>query len=266
MENTVIVQLTQLGFTQNESKAYLALLKQHPATGYEISQNSGVPRSAIYDVLKRLELNGIVSSEGTRPVHYIPIEPEQLSNILKSQFDHNIGELGKVLSQIETTITPEKTWNIKGYEAMIDQARSLIDQAQVSVFCAVWAREYDEIRQQLANADSKGIPIHCFSFTHVDGPVGRFLTYGAEEEKLREIWQRQIVIIIDKSVVLIGSANHSADNRAIRTDNPAVVSIALNHLILDITLLSQRKNIDVQTTMEALINGELAGLEKVLGI
>ena len=266
MEQSLISRLTQLGFTQNESKAYIALLKQHPATGYEISQQSGVPRSAIYDVLKRLELNGIVSSEGTRPVYYIPIDPEQLSSNLASQFEHNIQELKTSLAQLGTRCDTDKTWNIKGYRAMIDQARSMIDQAQDSIYFSIWNREYDALRQQLENAIARNLNIHCFSFTHINNPLTEVLSYDADEEELRKIWQRQMVIIIDKKGVLIGGADNSPENRAIRTDNPAVVKIALNHLILDITLLSQRKSIPVEGTMAALINGELEGLEEVLGL
>ena len=52
METELISQLAKFGFTQNEAKAYLTLLKQSPATGYEVSQHSGVPRSAIYEILR----------------------------------------------------------------------------------------------------------------------------------------------------------------------------------------------------------------------
>ena len=64
MEAILISQLSEFGFTQNEAKAYLTLLQHHPATGYEVSQYSGVPRSAIYNILRKLELGGIVYVEG----------------------------------------------------------------------------------------------------------------------------------------------------------------------------------------------------------
>ena len=70
METELILQLSKFGFTQNEAKAYLTLLKHCPATGYEVSQHSGVPRSAIYEILRKLELCGAVYSEGKKPVHY----------------------------------------------------------------------------------------------------------------------------------------------------------------------------------------------------
>ena len=59
--------LQQFGLSPNVAKAYLALIKSNPATGYELSAQSGIPRSAIYNVLNRLESIGIVSSLGESP-------------------------------------------------------------------------------------------------------------------------------------------------------------------------------------------------------
>jgi len=64
LETELISQLAKFGFTQNEAKAYSTLLKHCPATGYEVSHHSGVPRSASYEILKKLELSGVIYSEG----------------------------------------------------------------------------------------------------------------------------------------------------------------------------------------------------------
>ena len=74
--NNLITKLKHFGFFQNEAKSYVSLLWKSPMTGYEISQSSGVPRSAIYEILKKLELKGIVSSDGSKPLSYTPVNPE----------------------------------------------------------------------------------------------------------------------------------------------------------------------------------------------
>ena len=51
MEN-LLNHLKELGFNTYESKVYIALLKHHPATGYEVSKDSGVPQARAYDTLK----------------------------------------------------------------------------------------------------------------------------------------------------------------------------------------------------------------------
>lgn len=52
----VEADLTRIGFTEYEAKVYLALLRENPATGYQLSKSSGVPRSMVYEALGRLHV------------------------------------------------------------------------------------------------------------------------------------------------------------------------------------------------------------------
>jgi len=266
MDSQIIEQLHHFGFTKNESKTYLTLLKQFPATGYEISQRSGVPRSAIYDVLKKLELHGVISSNGAKPVTYVPINPEQFTSQLTSRFEHNIHELRDSLSKVNKDAIQEKTWNIKGYSALIDQARSLIDDAEDYVYCSIWHREYIQLRKQLNDARGRGVDVVCFSFCNLDDEDPQVFSYGIAEDQLREIWHRQIVVIVDKRLVLLGGADKSPENMSIHSDNPAILNIALNYLILDITLLADRKNLEADEILSGLMDTKSAGLENLLEI
>ena len=54
----LLADLTKIGFTEYEAKVYLALLREYPATGYQLSKESGVPRSMVYEALKRLHGRG----------------------------------------------------------------------------------------------------------------------------------------------------------------------------------------------------------------
>ena len=264
MEADVIAQLSQFGFSKNEAKAYLSLLVQNPATGYEISQRSGVPRSAIYDIMKKMELTGVVSTIGNKPVQYIPISTDQLSQNLTSQFEHNIEELKKKMRKIDTESSEGNVWNIKGYQAMIDHLRSVIDNAEESIFCSIWNREFDELLPQFIKAEERGVEIVNFSFTGLDKPVGKKFSYGIEDDKLKEIWQRQIIVVADRKAVLLGSSNQSKDNQAIWTTNPAVLNISLNNIILDITLYAQRKNVNVEAVLETMMDRNLGSIENLL--
>lgn len=58
VETNLLEQLTALGLTEYEARVYLALLTDHPATGYQISKLAGIPRSMVYEALGRLEARG----------------------------------------------------------------------------------------------------------------------------------------------------------------------------------------------------------------
>ena len=207
METELILQLSKFGFTQNEAKAYLTLLKHCPATGYEVSQHSGVPRSAIYEILRKLELGGAVYSEGKKPVQYFPIPPEQLATQLTSRFEHNIHDLKDKLSELNTSSSSQQTWNIKGYTAMIDHGRSMINDAKESIYMSIWNRECSELKIQLNQAENRGLDICVFSFTKLSCSFGSTFSYNIDEEKLRKIWHRQIVLVVDKKNTLLGGAD-----------------------------------------------------------
>ncbi|MEJ2150164.1 MAG: helix-turn-helix domain-containing protein, partial [Chloroflexota bacterium] len=54
----LLTKLVAVGFTEYEAKVYVALLQEYPATGYQISKKSGVPRSMVYEALGRLHARG----------------------------------------------------------------------------------------------------------------------------------------------------------------------------------------------------------------
>ena len=50
--------LIDLGMTEYEAKAYMALMRCQPATPYEIAKAAGLPTSKIYETIKRLTDQG----------------------------------------------------------------------------------------------------------------------------------------------------------------------------------------------------------------
>ena len=72
-------KLMQIDITDYEAKVYPAMLSLYPATGYQLSKESGVPRSMVYEPLKRLHAKGaaLETMEG-RATLYRPLPPEAL--------------------------------------------------------------------------------------------------------------------------------------------------------------------------------------------
>ena len=121
MDARVTAIMKELGFTANAARAYVALLKTHPATGYELAATSGVPRSAIYTVLKGLESRGVINAIHGKPARYIPLAPSKLVDLLSSRFSRNAESLKDALDEIAGQEEEVATWTIRGYEAMLDR-------------------------------------------------------------------------------------------------------------------------------------------------
>jgi len=75
--------LREMGLTEYETRAYLALIEQGVMTASEISKKANVPYSKIYEVLNSLEDKGWIETQHERPTKYYPKAPtEALERII----------------------------------------------------------------------------------------------------------------------------------------------------------------------------------------
>ncbi len=263
-ERQIESKLKELGFTAYEARAYLALLKANPATRYELSKNSGVPRSAIYDIIRKLEKSGAVNAMYTKPEKYVPLPPEQLMDLLQRQYMTRLKEARDSLQSFKTDLEPGHLWNIVGYENMLHKAREMICKAQQTIYVSLWEREAKLLKPEFAQAQKRGVEIIAFSFTPLKIASARVFSYHIPEKELQKIWDRKIILVIDKAELLMGEADELRAKKTAWTDNKAIVDIATNHMILDVTLFGLRKKRDVGDTVIAMESSGFANLGKML--
>jgi hypothetical protein len=215
----LIELLQHFGLSANAAKAYLALLKYNPATGYEISSQSGIPRSAIYSILNRLEAIGIVNSVGESPKKFIPLAPSSLLE----HFDHS-------------------------HQDRLDQLKETIGKIDLD----------DDAFEE------RGIEITLFSFCSLEKQIGKTISYELDEEKLRKIWTPKVILVVDHSSTIMGSAREIDESRSIYTKNEAIIEIAANHIILDITLAGQRLGFDPNPIVKRIMKRPDLDLDRLI--
>ena len=74
--------LINIGFTLNEAKVYLALVKFRLLNGYEVAKESRVSRSLVYDVLNRLVTKGFVNKILGETTLYSALEFDKVLDII----------------------------------------------------------------------------------------------------------------------------------------------------------------------------------------
>ncbi|MEO6350599.1 MAG: helix-turn-helix domain-containing protein [Candidatus Limnocylindrales bacterium] len=83
MENgELVAQLTRLGLTSYEAKAYLTLIRRDSFTAAQVARQSGLPRQRIYDVLGSLVQKGLAVSRPGTVVKYAATAPELAIDLL----------------------------------------------------------------------------------------------------------------------------------------------------------------------------------------
>jgi sugar-specific transcriptional regulator TrmB len=252
IEDRVVAAMNELGFTVTDAKAYVALLKNHPATGYELAARSGVPRSAVYNVLKRLEGLGLVVAVQDKPAKYRPLPPQHLLELVESRLNRTVQDLRESLEGMSTPTTETATLTVQSYGSMLEQAQLLISASKSSLHASIWGREAERLSPTLRRAASAGIDVVLFSFNPLPPDTGKHYSYGIAEHQLEKYWSHKIIMIADTTRALIGGAEETEENRIVVTEEMALVEMALSNLVLDITLFGQRHNIDTAEVVSHL--------------
>ncbi|MBA65782.1 MAG: hypothetical protein CMG55_08280 [Candidatus Marinimicrobia bacterium] len=256
--------LIEFGFTSNAAKAYTALLKNNPSTGYEISSQTDIPRSAIYNVLNRLVSLGFANSVGDSPKKYIPLQPPALIEHLNQSHNEKLEGLKDAISNIEIDDEAFDFWHLHGYRNIILKAKELINNAQEKIAISCWEREIEEIKKELFAAKDRGIESTIFSFTKIDEKLGKVVSYNLDEKDLRKIWTPKVIMVVDHKYTIMGSTKKTENSKAILTQNTAINEIATNHIILDITLAGQRLGIDSSVFVTNIMRNSAEDLEDLL--
>jgi sugar-specific transcriptional regulator TrmB len=88
-----VEQLTKLGLTMYEAKAYLALIRRGSSTAAEVARIAGVPRQRIYDVLASLVERGLASTRPGKVVKYVASAPDSAIERLVSDHRQALNDL-----------------------------------------------------------------------------------------------------------------------------------------------------------------------------
>jgi HTH-type transcriptional regulator, sugar sensing transcriptional regulator len=260
----ILESLSELGFSTNEARAYRGLLVESPATGYEIAQRAGIPRSAIYAVLKRLEDGGLVARVEETPARYAPLPPSDLMGVLRRRFDGSLKSLDDSIRRLRPPPPPVDLWNVTGYEEVLDRAESLIQTAEKFLFLSIWRREADRLLPALEAAAKRKVKLITFSFCAIEPMPGRVYSYGLEERDLEAFWKHKMILVVDHQRTLMGAAEPGDKSEAVVTGHPAITEVALNNIALDITLLTQRKKVDATESMVDMLGERLGSLDPLV--
>ena len=166
-----IDKLVGIGFSEYEAKAYVALLRESPITGYQLAKLSGVPRSMIYEVLGKLTVRGAAMTlrkEGS--TQYAPVPAAEFLEQLHRGQDALIHALEEDLSGIDADSDLDYVWNIDGHENVMSKAIEMIVQAQRNVYLSLLPATLPALRPVLLSAAARGVHVVVYSTEYLDLP------------------------------------------------------------------------------------------------
>ncbi len=215
--------LMKIGFTEYEAKVYLALLRENPATGYQISKQSGVPRSMVYETLSRLHRRGAVleTVEG-RTTLYRPLPPDMLLDRHDRDYQRLVAGLRDSLRQLYQAPPEDHAWSISGRPTILAYARQMIREAKTEAYLVLNDGDLDDLSGEVRAACDRGVTVSALLTGERDLDCGQVIHHPPLESELQGL-QDALLIVVDGDEALVASASQAT---ATITRNPNLVLIA----------------------------------------
>ena len=229
MNEKATAALQALGFSAYEAGAYLALLREKAATGYQISKASGIPRSRVYETLERLVAKGYAVVLQAEPLQYAPLEAKQLLDRLREHFDGTVSALDAELENMRTGAEPESIWNLQGQEAILKRAQAMIGRSLESIYLVGWAQVIREVQPDLEAAVRRGVKVLVISCGEITDVPGRHYSHALEEHIVCQD-DSSINLVMDGVEVLLGETRPVDRCRAAWSRNGGLVRITEEYI------------------------------------
>ncbi len=264
-EPDVVKSLEALGFNLNEGRAYASLLARGASTGYEVAQHAGIPRSAVYAVLRKLVAQGAARRTAGPPESFTATPPQVVLSQLKKRFDASADALREAVTRLEVASNVPDVYGVEGYERILEEAVTLVQGARRTLVVSGWPREIERLSPEMARADARGVFVVVFSHGALsEGVSGTRFSYGVGERDLEGFWQHRLVVVADDTRCLLGATERHPGDRAVVSSTAAIAEIAVSQVSLDITLLAQRHDRDVGGVLAKMLGDRIGRLDSLL--
>ncbi len=219
--------MTGLGFSPYEARAYSALVREYPLTGYELSGRSGIPRSKIYECIERLIRKKLIMAIDGNPVRYVPFPPDELLRRLSTEFDSSIKTLGTLLKEGVESSPVDYIFNISGYRNIIEKAAVMIRGAEENLDLSLWPQEIESLSGDISDAFERGVIVRLLAFG--EGRFDRVDVYHHRPIKEQDFTGRWITVVKDSGEVLTGQCSGESSIAA-WTRNRCLVFMSIKYI------------------------------------
>jgi HTH-type transcriptional regulator, sugar sensing transcriptional regulator len=164
-----ISTLQKLGLTYYGAKAYAALMKTGVTIPTVLSEESGVPRTKIYEVLRKLEEDGWVTVEKGRPSSITPRYPKEIIEERKAIFNLDIdrisNEMAMTYDRLVENANP-KASIINCIDTIIHLTEEMMNNARkrIMIMGTLYSpEEMEPIKKSITKAQERGVSVRIIT-------------------------------------------------------------------------------------------------------
>jgi sugar-specific transcriptional regulator TrmB len=128
----VVEKLRGFGLTSYEAKAFVTLIHLGEASAREISDYTKIPRTKVYDVLKKLAEKGFIEFQPGNPTLFRALEPLEVAGKLQKEMISRIKEFMTLVEKvkIERRRRIQHVWVSRGRWAVESKVKDLVSGAE----------------------------------------------------------------------------------------------------------------------------------------
>lgn len=236
LKENIILNLKEFGLSEYEAKAYLALTLHGPLTASNVAENSKIPQSKVYGILKSLSDKFLAESWNGKPLKFKSIEPSiGLKKILerKKMAIENLREKSAVMLEQLKPLKGFETedfgiWSSSGKLACMEKAAEMLFRAK-KFGLATTSRfsRYPPLDDAYVSVLKKGIKIKMLGTSELDDARKARATWYARhgaEIRILPMKVNPVIGIVDDKEVSIRLDNSDTPDM-IWSNNPALTSI-----------------------------------------
>lgn len=265
--SSVVDRLVRLGFSVYESRTYVGLLSLGTATGYSVSNQTGVPQPKVYETLRRLADRGAVIQTSDHPARYSAVPAEALLEQLEQEFSDRLRRARDELSAItagDSNAERRVAWRYTGLPAIAERARAMIAAASSHVYLSGRSSDLGSLRDAVAAADSRGVEFTILHFGRLPftAPGGRTFRHASTDSALYPSRQaHHLAVVADSHESLWAVARDGRTWEAVFSEDPLQASVVKGYIRHDIFV--QRIYGDLPRELEARYGKGLLALADV---
>jgi HTH-type transcriptional regulator, sugar sensing transcriptional regulator len=244
----LIAGLQKLGFSQYESKAYVALLKNPRVSAYELARHSGIPPSKIYETVEKLVAKELVAAvEEGGGVRYDALDPDEVLGRYRATYNRVLDSVGSKLKRVTASdrVASAYVWSLGHPDDIFAKAEEMLHAAQREVYVAVWSQELPRLLPALEETDDRGVAIAICLYGPGDPEIGIVYHHPTDPVVLRDQGARRLVLACDDREALVGYFPQGGDATGHWSRNTGFVQMTKDYVRHDIWIIKVVRRFEV---------------------
>lgn len=229
--------LLELGLTDYEARAYIALVENGPMTASELSELKMIPYSKVYEVLNALAEKGFIESQSGRPAKYFPKSPATAVDSLMQSIEKNVKKLSETVVKELMPIFERKggrerpdIWILRGEESIMEKIREVVSRCENELLVAaptLTEELAESLRSLILSVRARDGRVQVMAANSVSPALLKRLAEVAEVRVREQMFGGGI--ICDNREVVIVFAEDEGPMIAIWSDHTGLAKFAKNY-------------------------------------